>query len=292
MACPTILRLLLEIVECGIDISSYLLGLRGIGLNNIDLSIIIVNYKSWGVLQQCLDSFQQFPPKLSHEIIVIDNDSQDGEFEVFGKNNLQIFAGINNNGLSATKEIYPFYSAYQNDTSFYLERGETFKVTPSFKYKPSTKFVWIEDFERSSISLESTPSSASKIDIIQFDIFEGFQSGKVSLDLTNPYTEILSDEKFRLERNGLKVYLELNFKGSQAFTVELWSNNVDGSIYKDNILGLIPVQDRWKKIYIELTEYVNRNTQAETYQIAFICNPTTISESTYFNIDNIKLLAF
>ncbi len=209
-----------------------------------------------------------------------------------GKNNLQIFAGINNNGLSATKEIYPFYSAYQNDTSFYLERGETFKVTPSFKYKPSTKFVWIEDFERSSISLESTTSSASKIDIIQFDIFEGFQSGKVSVDFTNPYTEILSDEKFKLERNGLKVYLELNFKGSQAFTVELWSNNVDGSIYKDNILGLIPVQDRWKKIYIELTEYVNRNTQAETYQIAFICNPTTISESTYFNIDNIKLLAF
>ena len=84
----------------------------------------------------------------------------------------------------------------------------------------------------------------------------------------------------------------MNFKGSQAFTIELWSNNVDGSIYKDNILGLIPAQDRWKKIYIELTEYVNRNTQAETYQIAFICNPTTISESTYFNIDNIKLLAF
>ena len=80
----------MEIVERGIDISSYLLGLRSIRVNNIDLSIIIVNYKSWGVLQQCLDSFKQFPPKLSHEIIVIDNDSQDGEFEGFGKNNLQI----------------------------------------------------------------------------------------------------------------------------------------------------------------------------------------------------------
>jgi len=59
-------------------------------LNNIRLSIIIVNYKSWGVLQQCLDSFQQFPPKLSHEIIVIDNDSRDDEFEVFAKHNLHI----------------------------------------------------------------------------------------------------------------------------------------------------------------------------------------------------------
>ncbi|MBT5663610.1 MAG: glycosyltransferase, partial [Alphaproteobacteria bacterium] len=71
-------------------------------MNNIDLSIIIVNYKSWGVLQQCLDSFQQFPPKLSHEIIVIDNDSQDGEFEVFAKHNLQIklIKNSGNNGFS------------------------------------------------------------------------------------------------------------------------------------------------------------------------------------------------
>jgi len=52
-------------------------------VNNIDLSIIIVNYKSWGVLQQCLDSFKQFPPKVSYEIIVVDNDSQDGKFNSF-----------------------------------------------------------------------------------------------------------------------------------------------------------------------------------------------------------------
>ena len=102
MAHLTLVRLILEIVERGLDISSYLPGLRSIGLNNIDLSIIIVNYKSWGVLQQCLDSFQQFPPKLSHEIIVIDNDSQDGEFEVFGKHNLQIklIKNSGNNGFS------------------------------------------------------------------------------------------------------------------------------------------------------------------------------------------------
>jgi GT2 family glycosyltransferase len=89
-------------VERGIDISSYLIGLRSIRVNNIDLSIIIVNYKSWGVLQQCLDSFKQFPPKLSHEIIVIDNDSQDGEFEVFAKHNLQIklIKNSGNNGFS------------------------------------------------------------------------------------------------------------------------------------------------------------------------------------------------
>ena len=71
-------------------------------MNNIKLSIIIVNYKSWGELQQCLDSFQQFPPKLSYEIIVIDNDSRDGKFDVFAKHNPQIklIKNSGNNGFS------------------------------------------------------------------------------------------------------------------------------------------------------------------------------------------------
>ena len=102
MACLTHPRRLLVIVENGIDTYNLLPGYRSIGLNNIDLSIIIVNYKSWGVLQQCLDSFQQFPPRLSYEIIVIDNDSQDGKFDDFAEHNPQIklIKNSGNNGFS------------------------------------------------------------------------------------------------------------------------------------------------------------------------------------------------
>jgi len=86
----------------GIDTSSLLPGYRSIGLNNIDLSIIIVNYKSWNVLQQCLDSFQQFPPRLNYEIIVVDNDSQDGEFDDFSRHNpeIELIQNTGNNGFS------------------------------------------------------------------------------------------------------------------------------------------------------------------------------------------------
>ena len=103
MTCSTHLRLLLEIVERGIDISSYLLGLRSFRLNNIDLSIIIVNYKSWGVLQQCLDSFKQFPPKVSYEIIVVDNNSQDGKFNSFRQqfHEIKLIANKGNYGFSS-----------------------------------------------------------------------------------------------------------------------------------------------------------------------------------------------
>ena len=47
------------------------------------LSIISVNYKSWAILRKCLQSFKDYPPTISYEIIVVDNDSQDGQFDAF-----------------------------------------------------------------------------------------------------------------------------------------------------------------------------------------------------------------
>lgn len=89
-------------MENGIDISSLRPGLRSIGLSNIDLSIIIVNYKSWSVLTECLDSFVQYTPKLNYEIIVVDNDSQDGEIEPFSEKYPQVnfIKNTGNNGFA------------------------------------------------------------------------------------------------------------------------------------------------------------------------------------------------
>jgi len=71
-------------------------------LNNNDLSIVIVNYKSWKVLAECLDSFSQYTPKLNYEIIVVDNDSQDGELESFSKRYPQVdfIKNTGNNGFA------------------------------------------------------------------------------------------------------------------------------------------------------------------------------------------------
>jgi len=71
-------------------------------LSNKELSIVIVNYKSWKVLAECLDSFNQFTPKLNYEIIVVDNDSQDGLLESFSQNYPQIvfIRNTGNNGFA------------------------------------------------------------------------------------------------------------------------------------------------------------------------------------------------
>jgi GT2 family glycosyltransferase len=48
----------------------------------VDLSICIVTYKARGQLQECLDSLRVNSPALSYEIIVVDNDSEDGTLEM------------------------------------------------------------------------------------------------------------------------------------------------------------------------------------------------------------------
>ena len=44
---------------------------------NIDVSIIIVNYKTVSLILKCLDSIQRLTRKISYEIIVVDNNSND-----------------------------------------------------------------------------------------------------------------------------------------------------------------------------------------------------------------------
>lgn len=46
------------------------------------LSIIVVNWNTKTVLRRCLDSIRAHPPKRSHEIIVVDNESSDGSAEM------------------------------------------------------------------------------------------------------------------------------------------------------------------------------------------------------------------
>jgi GT2 family glycosyltransferase len=72
-------------------------------LNRIDLSIIIVNYRSWEILAKCIESFNKYKLNTSYEIIVVDNDSQDGKFKKFQQqfNEINLIANSGNFGFSS-----------------------------------------------------------------------------------------------------------------------------------------------------------------------------------------------
>jgi len=49
------------------------------------LSILILNYRSWSMTADCIRSIEAHPPTIDYEVIVIDNDSQDGLFEKYSQ---------------------------------------------------------------------------------------------------------------------------------------------------------------------------------------------------------------
>jgi hypothetical protein len=61
----------------------------------MELSIIIVNYKSKSYLERCLESIKKFPPGVTYEVIVIDND----------KDNIGFARGVNK-GIRKSKGRY------------------------------------------------------------------------------------------------------------------------------------------------------------------------------------------
>ncbi|MCW8814171.1 MAG: glycosyltransferase, partial [Chlorobium sp.] len=52
----------------------------------IDVSVIIVNYNSTVLLKNCLNSVNEFTKELNYEIIVVDNNSMEGDIEEQLKN--------------------------------------------------------------------------------------------------------------------------------------------------------------------------------------------------------------
>jgi GT2 family glycosyltransferase len=74
----------------------------------MDVSIIINNYKTRGLLKQCLKGIFRNPPNLKFEVVVIDNNSGDGSVELvremFALPNSEIKEFAQTNGASGTIE--------------------------------------------------------------------------------------------------------------------------------------------------------------------------------------------
>ena len=67
----------------------------------IDLSIVIVNYNGGDLLLRCLASIEQHPPAGSREVIVVENASTDGSGERIGEThpNVTVIRNERNVGL-------------------------------------------------------------------------------------------------------------------------------------------------------------------------------------------------
>lgn len=124
----------------------------------MDLSVIIVSYKTRVLLNKCLESLAEREQAIEFEVIVIDNNSQDGTIEmmrqkfpqfklIINSNNCG-FAKACNQGIMASREKYLFFLNPDTEIGFntydliiaFMESHPRIGVAGCYLYYPDGKF--------------------------------------------------------------------------------------------------------------------------------------------------------
>lgn len=207
---------------------------------------------------------------------------------VEGRHQIKVRAGIKMNGIAATRIRYPFYGFYLQDID--LSREKITKVDPVVNYSSVATFTWMENFENPGISISTSINSDTTFQKTQLssEVFEGTTAMAVYLDESHPFFECISSSGYDLPKAGDDVFLEMNYKSNNPFSIGIYAHKPSGT--KQTEALIINPSDSWNKIYISLTSVVSGEPDATGYSIylgmvkeSSVANPTLL-------IDNIKLV--
>ena len=210
-----------------------------------------------------------------------------------GPTEIELQAGIKDNGISSTPEPYPFYEPYIINLN--LEANKIEQIQPTTRYTSDTKFAFIEDFEdlRPRIFTE-TIFGETGIVRTQSEVFEGSYSGQFSLERENrPLVEITSATEFNgLQDGGVFVYLEVNYKSDAPVAWGIAGARSTATGQEQFYDPGFTSSEEWNKIYFNLSRIIF-DSQIEDYKIAFQAFLTESSpDSSNVYLDNIKLVHF
>lgn len=210
-----------------------------------------------------------------------------------GASNVKIFPVIINNGISATKKVYPFAERYELDVI--LVKNETVEISPVTRYNSNTNF-WVEDFEDVNISIENDPNTSAAT--LQFsnqnlNTFNGNYYGKVVLNELDSTWVAYTVEQLYIPK-GVDCYLEVDYFNTNDLYQGLISLSPTGVTNNINIrMNSQPLEDvQWKKIYIELNELVIASPNQSTFQQSFVANFDNGETEGVICLDNIKVVWF
>lgn len=213
-----------------------------------------------------------------------------------GSRELSIFAGIRLNGINETRAPYPFYEKITRTVN--LERE---KITDlghlKFSYVVGTKFAWQEDFEQANLSIDST--ARSEVNLVRtrmtselaaaFPFEMNEWAAKIIIPDDSLVFECASHDSYKLPTTGTSVFLEMNYKSNNSFTVGLI---VNGSVTSQKSVLVINPSETWNKIYINLTPSVSASSGATSFKVFLSAMKNTNVPKAEIYFDNFKLLHF
>lgn len=228
-----------------------------------------------------------------------------------GLTEVRIDPGIKLSGIAALRSPYPFYKPIiqevelvegeeVNLNSDTLFKGNEFvPYTMGTTYYDNLVFVWMEDFEDPSISLDSTSKSQTDIGRTEpannpeaFLASYSKYSGLMELDtiayLIDVATNVGNDDGFYLPKVGQFVFLEFDYKNNQYFTTGFYARETS-QIIQHPVLNMNSTSE-WKKIYVNLTPGISSQVNAIDFNIFFGAIKDYNLDNPKIFIDNIKLI--
>ena len=208
-----------------------------------------------------------------------------------GNANVRLEAGIHDNGIRSTPNVYPYYEAFTLDLE--LTPNETDTINPSTTYREEVKFSFIEDFENGSPLFTRQLVGQNGLTLTNDVIFEGAQSGMIKLTTADPVVEIATIEAYAgLSDTSPLVYLEMNYKSEVDVA---WGVIGFTSLQGEEVKIIEPgfrARDNWNKIYFDLSLLVlEGNTIAHQIVLQADLSGANQEEATIY-LDNIKLVHF
>ncbi|MEL6667812.1 MAG: hypothetical protein AAFP08_02515 [Bacteroidota bacterium] len=208
-----------------------------------------------------------------------------------GPTTLRFEAGVKENGISSTPQIYPFYQAATVEAD--LIPGEITAVgRQNISYRSNAVFGFIESFEPDEQRVFNTVIIGNgPIQTTATDVFEGDGSGLIRLTDSNNLVEILADPIFEaLFDQGVepRIWLEMDFKSEATGLVGLVGTNLENQLFRSFNPGFLP-REEWTKIYFNLSEiyFSSRANLTQAGITAFL--PEEMNQADIL-LDNVKLV--
>ena len=212
-----------------------------------------------------------------------------------GEQEIVINAGIKDNGISSSPDIYPFYTPYTLVLD--LQPNEVDTIKPVVTYKSSARFAINETFQTGG-HLFKLVELGPEIQITSDGAFEG-NSAIIQLTTDEPVVEIATNLSFdNILDNDIRVYVELNYRSDVPviFGLTGLNNNSQGfgtRLYEPGFSA----KSTWNKIYFNLSGTALQG-QFESFRLAFFgfipedANGELTLDEAKIYLDNIKLIHF
>ena len=212
-----------------------------------------------------------------------------------GRQTINVFPGIKNNGMGVSRIRYPFYASF--DTTIDVVSGQTFALKPRFRYLDNAVIDVTRDFNQSGDFPDESANYGGTFDRIlrpaTQPLVQNDSYGRFTLLSNSSLFNYTDAEAFSIT-SGSVAFLEMDYSCNNTFSVGVYVNQ-GGTPTKVPVLYLTPTSTSsegspsWNKIYMDLGMIAKQYPNATSYNLFIECSSNEASVPVIY-LDDIKIV--